>query len=122
MFDLASSYLRELRTWRRLLFDAFHRHERILWPLASQPSVCLETTLGLLNFFRWWKTYDIAILALANRQLMIDYMQSTKPAPDESNKPKVRRKRKRVDLYGTFRLDIVNLPRNIRMKLHHPVS
>lgn len=127
IFDLASSYLRELKTWRRKLYDTFHRHERILWPLASKPGWCLETTEGLLNFFQWWIAYSIQDLAVENRHLMIEYMQSTKaevpstlaipeaPAQPEAKK---RRKRKRQESYLTFRLGVIDLPRNVKMRVH----
>lgn len=134
IFDLASSYLRELKTWRRKLYDTFHRHERILWPLASKPGWCLETTEGLLNFFRWWVQYNVMTLASVNRHLMVEYMQSVSPTPaTPTSEPTPtttptssttelatgkRRKRKRQEDYLTFRLGVIDLPRRVRMRVY----
>lgn len=54
----------QLKSYTKLHFDPFRRHERISFILDTKPVMkVVETTVGQLNFFRW---------ALQNR--LIDYI------------------------------------------------
>lgn len=44
----------QLKSYTKLHFDPFRRHERISFILETSPTIKLiETTVGQLNFFRW---------------------------------------------------------------------
>lgn len=57
----------QLKSYTKLHFDPFRRHERISFVLNATPPYIkvVETTVGQLNFFRW---------ALQNR--VLDYIES----------------------------------------------
>lgn len=56
----------QLKSYTKLNFDPFRRHERISFILDTKPSMkVIETTVGQLNFFRW---------ALQNK--LIDYIRA----------------------------------------------
>lgn len=48
-------YRAQLKSYTKLLFDPFRRHDRISFIIEKTPSgvVSVETTTGQLNFFRW---------------------------------------------------------------------
>lgn len=44
----------QLKSYTKLHFDPFRRHERISFVLENEPTMkVIETTVGQLNFFRW---------------------------------------------------------------------
>jgi hypothetical protein len=43
----------QLKSYTKLHFDPFRRHNRISFVLESDPLRVIETTVGQLNFFRW---------------------------------------------------------------------
>jgi hypothetical protein len=51
--DLYQDYRAQLRSYSKLLFDPFRRHERITFVISTTPLSTVETTVGQLNFFRW---------------------------------------------------------------------
>lgn len=55
----------QLKSYTKLHFDPFRRHERISFVLETNPMKVIETTVGQLNFFRW---------ALHNH--LLDYIQN----------------------------------------------
>lgn len=56
----------QLKSYTKLHFDPFRRHERISFILETEPTLrVIETTVGQLNFFRW---------ALQNH--LLDYIQN----------------------------------------------
>lgn len=55
----------QLKSYTKLHFDPFRRHERISFVLETNPMKIIETTVGQLNFFRW---------ALHNH--LLDYIQN----------------------------------------------
>ena len=46
------NYKRELKAYSKKLFDPFCRRDRIMFVALNQPSIM--TTVGQLNFFRWF--------------------------------------------------------------------
>jgi len=57
-FHLYFEYRAQLKSYTKMYFDPFRRHDRITFvldPNASPgtPGASLETTVGQLNFFRW---------------------------------------------------------------------
>jgi hypothetical protein len=64
-FNLYLEYRAQLKSYTKLHFDPFRRHERITFVLDRNTHKTVETTVGQLNFFRW---------ALSNH--VIDYIIS----------------------------------------------
>lgn len=52
-FNLYLDYRAQLKSYTKLYFDCFRRHERITFVIEEDPLKTLETTVGQLNFFRW---------------------------------------------------------------------
>ncbi len=46
-------YRAQLKSYTKLNFDPFRRHNRISFLIDTNPHTVLETTIGQLNFFRW---------------------------------------------------------------------
>lgn len=52
-FHLYLDYRSQLKSYSKLHFDPFRRHERISFVIENKPLKAIETTVGQLNFFRW---------------------------------------------------------------------
>ncbi len=63
-FHLFLEYRAQLKSYTKLHFDPFRRHDRITFTVEPVQKIEIETTVGQLNFFRW---------ALQNH--VIDYIQ-----------------------------------------------
>jgi hypothetical protein len=50
-FKVFNSYKLELKAYNKVRFDPFSRRERIMIPYND--NMCLQTTIGQLNFFKW---------------------------------------------------------------------
>ena len=50
-FKVFNSYKLELKAYSKIRFDPFSRRERIM--ITYGDNICLETTIGQLNFFKW---------------------------------------------------------------------
>jgi hypothetical protein len=56
MFNVHSSYKSQLKAWNKKYFDPFSRGDRIPFFLEND---CLITTIGQLNFFKWFITFNV---------------------------------------------------------------
>ena len=56
VFNVHSSYKSQLKAWNKKYFDPFSRGDRVPFFLEDD---CLITTIGQLNFFKWFITYDV---------------------------------------------------------------
>ena len=56
VFNVHSSYKSQLKAWNKKYFDPFSRGDRVPFFLEND---CLITTIGQLNFFKWFITYNI---------------------------------------------------------------
>ena len=52
-FHLYLDYRAQLKSYTKLYFDPFRRHDRISFIIENKPLNVVETTIGQLNFFRW---------------------------------------------------------------------
>ena len=69
------NYKRELNAYSKRLFDPFCRRERIMFQARGvEPFV---TTVGQLNFFRWFLEKEILDYIVANREMIEKDMNST---------------------------------------------
>jgi hypothetical protein len=56
-FNVFSNYRSQLKAFKKIQFDPFRRRERIDFYYA--PDKYIETTIGQLNFFRWFVENDL---------------------------------------------------------------
>jgi hypothetical protein len=74
-FLIYFNYKRELNAYSKRLFDPFCRRERIMFQVRGmEPFV---TTVGQLNFFRWFIEKNILEYILENREVIEKDMNST---------------------------------------------
>jgi len=66
-------YRSQLKSYTKLYFDTFRRHERITFYIDDNLSI--ETTIGQLNFFRW--IFNNNILSYANKHYDLIYKNMT---------------------------------------------
>jgi hypothetical protein len=52
-FHIYLEYRAQLKSYTKMFFDPFRRHERISFVITKRPLKVAETTIGQLNFFRW---------------------------------------------------------------------
>lgn len=69
------NYKRELNAYSKRLFDPFCRRERIQFEARGQTP--FVTTVGQLNFFRWFIEKEIYDFVLANREAIEKDMNNT---------------------------------------------
>jgi hypothetical protein len=69
------NYKRELNAYSKRLFDPFCRRERIMFEARDMPA--FVTTVGQLNFFRWFIEKEIYEYLLENREAIESDMNST---------------------------------------------
>ena len=62
--NLYHDYRAQLKSYSKLNFDTFRRHQRITFYIDDKNTI--ETTVGQLNFFRWIFNYKIIYYALNN--------------------------------------------------------
>lgn len=69
------NYKRELNAYSKRLFDPFCRRERIMFTARGMPS--FVTTVGQLNFFRWFIEKEILEYVAENHESIEKDMNST---------------------------------------------
>ena len=52
-FHIYLEYRAQLKSYTKMYFDPFRRHDRISFVITKRPLKVTETTIGQLNFFRW---------------------------------------------------------------------
>jgi hypothetical protein len=71
-FNLYSDYRAQLKSFSKKYFDPFRRHERISYIIND--NLTIQTTLGQLNFFKWFFKNNIYYYILNNHQNIINDM------------------------------------------------
>lgn len=80
IFNVHSSYKSQLKAWNKKYFDPFSRGDRVPFFLEND---CLITTIGQLNFFKWFITNNA-----------VDYVKKNiKEIEQEMNKNKKKTKK-----------------------------
>lgn len=64
--NLYLDYRAQLKSYAKINFDSFRRHDRITFFLDKEFNVFIETTVGQLNFFRWIFNNNVIQYALNN--------------------------------------------------------
>ena len=70
-------YRAQLKSYTKMYFDPFRRHERISFVVHSKPLVTIETTIGQLNFFRWVFQSHILDYVLAHMETIEESLVKT---------------------------------------------
>ena len=65
VFNVHSSYKSQLKAWKKIHFDPFSRGTRIPFFLNNNTE-CLLTTIGQLNFFKWFIINDLSTYIKSN--------------------------------------------------------
>ena len=92
-------YKRELKAYSKRLFDPFCRRERISFQIRGQAPI-EETTVGQLNFFRWFiekgvNAYILEHFAEIERDMNVSFRAHYSKTPDAKTSTG-RRKRKEM--------------------------
>ena len=73
--NLYLDYRAQLKSYAKLYFDTFRRHQRISFFIKDNDFI--ETTIGQLNFFRWILNNNIITYALDNYDLFIGSLKES---------------------------------------------
>lgn len=88
MFVVYVSYKNQLRKWNKKYFDPFSRGDRI--PYFIHQDKCIITTIGQLNFFKWFIENDIYKYLYDNIDIIEKDMNDTNKKNKELNKKKTK--------------------------------
>jgi len=70
--NLYLDYRAQLKSFKKINFDSFRRHDRITFILDSNTTI--ETTIGQLNFFKWAFTNKVINYAIDNQTIIYENM------------------------------------------------
>jgi hypothetical protein len=72
--NLYLDYRAQLKSFKKINFDSFRRHDRITFIIEPEKHLSIETTLGQLNFFKWAFSNRIINYALENQKIIYENM------------------------------------------------
>lgn len=72
--NLYLDYRAQLKSFAKINFDSFRRHQRITFFIDFDKEDFFETTIGQLNFFRWAFNNNILEYAVSNYDKIYDHM------------------------------------------------
>jgi hypothetical protein len=72
--NLYLDYRAQLKSFKKINFDSFRRHDRISFIIEPEKQLSIETTLGQLNFFKWAFSNRIINYALENQKIIYENM------------------------------------------------
>ncbi len=72
--NLYLDYRAQLKSFKKINFDSFRRHDRITFIIEPIKKLSIETTLGQLNFFKWAFSNRIINYALENQKIIYENM------------------------------------------------
>jgi len=92
VFNVHSSYKSQLKAWKKIHFDPFSRGTRVPFFLNNN-SECRLTTIGQLNFFKWFITNDLSTYIKSNINKIESEMNKNKKTTKKpkNKKPKVKK-------------------------------
>lgn len=86
--NLYLDYRAQLKSFKKINFDSFRRHDRITFIIDIDKQLTIETTLGQLNFFKWAFSNRIITFALENQKVIYENMSKNtykKVSKDKKN-------------------------------------
>jgi len=72
--NLYLDYRAQLKSFKKINFDSFRRHDRITFIIEPDKHLAIETTVGQLNFFKWAFSNRIIVYALENQKIIYENM------------------------------------------------
>ena len=96
MFVIYVSYKNQLRKWNKKYFDPFSRGTRI--PYFITQDKCIITTIGQLNFFKWFIENNIHEYVYQNNNIIEKDMNEANKKNKEINKKKSKTRPKQIVL------------------------
>ena len=72
--NLYLDYRAQLKSFKKINFDSFRRHDRITFIFDNDKQTSIETTIGQLNFFKWAFNNKVIIYALNNQKNIYENM------------------------------------------------
>jgi hypothetical protein len=72
--NLYLDYRAQLKSFKKINFDSFRRHDRITFIFDTNNQISIETTIGQLNFFRWAFSNKVINYAINNQKIIYDNM------------------------------------------------
>jgi hypothetical protein len=106
-FNVFLSYKSQLKAFNKRYFDPFSRGNRIPFFFTDY---CIITTIGQLNFFKWYISNNINEYILKNYDKIDKELTMSKKAPKINNNPKIK---KELKLPKTINLIQLTPPNNI---------
>lgn len=82
--NLYLDYRSQLKSFKKINFDSFRRHDRISF--ISNKGVSIETTIGQLNFFKWAFSNRVINYAIENEKNIYDNMSKNSYKRNIKNK------------------------------------
>jgi hypothetical protein len=70
--NLYLDYRSQLKSFKKINFDSFRRHDRITY--ISNKGTSIETTIGQLNFFKWAFSNNVINYAIENEKYIYENM------------------------------------------------
>jgi len=102
-FNVYTSYKQQLKAFQKKHFDPFSRGDRIPYFIGDS---CVITTIGQLNFFKWFISKKVYEYVLNNHDLIENDMN--KKNKNEKNKNKIKESKIRKSIKST----LVNISSN----------
>ena len=105
VFNVHSSYKSQLKAWKKVHFDPFSRGTRVPF-FFNNNSQCIITTIGQLNFFKWFIVNDISHYIKNNINKIENDMNKNKKVIKKTKpkKPKVIKKYNKDKEYKQYNL------------------
>jgi hypothetical protein len=72
--NLYLDYRAQLKSYAKINFDSFRRHNRITFIIDSDTNEYIETTIGQLNFFRWAFNNNVIEYAIMHYDKIYEHM------------------------------------------------
>lgn len=101
IFNIHSSYKSQLKAWNKKYFDPFSRGDRIPFFINN---ICIITTIGQLNFFKWFISNRVYKFITLNYSNIEKNMNSSK----QINNKKSKKTNRIVDTQSNDYIDSIN--------------
>jgi len=85
--NLYLDYRSQLKSFKKINFDSFRRHDRISY--ISNKGTSIETTIGQLNFFKWAFNNRVINYALMNEKIIYENMSKNSYKRTTKNKKNI---------------------------------
>ena len=72
--NLYLDYRAQLKSFKKINFDSFRRHDRITFIIDNYKQQTIETTIGQLNFFKWAFINKVILFAIENQNVIYENM------------------------------------------------